>query len=155
MCTATTLVVGCLLVLPLAAEPDASGKKFGIDPELMNYPQSTPQEALASVLKAVDNKRFDYLLAQLADQEYVARRVASNGGKFDAFVKETTDKLSQPQGPIKQLRQFQKEGAWRVEEKIAMLRHKDVDDRAVFMKKVGNRWFLENDDRLRSAAPRR
>jgi hypothetical protein len=155
MCAGTTLLVGWLLVLPLAGEPDGNGKKFGIDPDLKNYPQATPQEALASVLKAIDNKRIDYLLAQLADQEYVARRVAYNGGKFDAFVKDTTDKLSQPQGPVKQLRQFQKEGVWKVEEKTATLRHKEIDDRAVFMKKVGSRWFLENDARLRSATPRR
>src|SRR5438552_17204398 len=49
--------------------------RYGIAPDLKTFPQATAKEALASVLKAVEAKRFDYLVAQLADPEFVDDRV--------------------------------------------------------------------------------
>ena len=51
--------------------------------DLKTYPQATAKEALASVLKAVEAKRIDYLVAQLADPAYIDDRVQRlYGGKF-------------------------------------------------------------------------
>src|SRR5258708_5962270 len=76
-------ITAILLGLTLAAtvglpQGDKKGKeaiRFGVlhDPDA--YPQSEPKEALASVVKAVNLKQFDYLLAHLADPKFVDARV--------------------------------------------------------------------------------
>src|SRR5438445_6488726 len=78
-------------------------KRYGFDVNLNLYPQKTPQEALLSIAKAVDNKRVDYVLAHLADPRFVDDAVAANiktipqGSDqaklflaFDRLVSETT-----------------------------------------------------------------
>src|ERR1700687_2222202 len=99
----------CLgLVLFLAGSTGAQGqnkltKRYSFDVNLDLYPQKTPQEALLSLARAVDNKRVDYLLAHLADPRFVDDAVAANiktipqGSEqaklflaFDRLVSETT-----------------------------------------------------------------
>ena len=70
-------------------------KRYGIELDLPKFPEATPKEALASVLKAIELRKVDYLLAQLADPEYVDRRVKQvHAGNFDGMVEETTAKLA-------------------------------------------------------------
>jgi hypothetical protein len=126
---------------PSEARPE---KRYGLAADPANYPQATPKEALASALKAIDDKRIDYLLAQLTDPQFVDGRVQGNGGHFEDLVKETTAKLAAAPGTVKQLRRFLKEGEWKADDASATVRLKDVDDRAVHLRKAEGRWFLEN-----------
>jgi hypothetical protein len=122
-------------------------KRYGINADLTYYPQDKPQTALQSVLKAIERKRIDYLLAHLADPRFVDDRVTSYGGSaagFEELVRETTRKLIDEPGTVKELQRFLKEGEWEEGEGTASARLKDVRDRRVFLRKVGARWFLEN-----------
>src|SRR4051812_27224591 len=57
------------LVLGLAAagarSQDPSTTRYKVELDLDNYPQKTAKEALESVVKAIDAKQIDYLVAQL------------------------------------------------------------------------------------------
>jgi hypothetical protein len=137
--------VACAAGALAQAEKDTEpGTRSGIAPDLNTYPQATPQQTLASVLKAVEAKRIDYLVSQLADPEFVDRRVRETGGRFDDLVKEATGKLSEDPGATKLLRRFQTDGTWDVKEDAASVRFKDVADRRAYFRKKGNRWYLEN-----------
>jgi hypothetical protein len=141
---ALAVLLGSVFVAGVAAQDKkAPDKRYGIDADLKTYPQATPKETLASVLKAMDAKRIDYLLAQLADRAWVDKRVKGNGGSFAAAVEETTTQLIGDPGPAKLLRRFLKDGEWTIGDKTANVRLKDVEERVYFHKADG-RWFLEN-----------
>ncbi len=121
------------------------GDRYGVAPDLKTYPQATPKEALASALKAAEAGRFDYLAAQLADPGWVDERVKRlYGGRFAEQVEDTRARL----GPatLKQLRRFLTDGAWSEDQETASARLKDVPDRRVYLRRVGDRWYLENRD---------
>ncbi|HEV3448581.1 MAG TPA: hypothetical protein VG099_28345, partial [Gemmataceae bacterium] len=50
-------------------------RRYGVLLNQQNYPQEDPKQALASVVKAIDRQRIDYLLAHLADPDFVDERV--------------------------------------------------------------------------------
>jgi hypothetical protein len=118
--------------------------RFGIETDLEVYPQDTPQAALASVLKAIDARRFGYLAAQLSDPELVDKRVHELGDKFEAYVKLVTDRLTDDPQAVRQLRRFASEGEFNVSGDSATVSHKEIKGRQVFLKKTGGRWFLED-----------
>jgi len=127
---------------------------FTYNPEL--YPQKKPQDALKSILKANDDKRVDYLLAQLADPKFVDAQVEdyqASVGKgdpalrsqvaFDRFVSDTIAYFRADPVLIKELRRFARDGMWEVEGMLATATLKG-SPRKVFFKQIGDRWFLEN-----------
>jgi hypothetical protein len=126
-----------------AKEP-APAKRYGIEADLKAYPQATPKEALASVVKAVEDRRLDYLVAQLSDPDFVDRRVKDTGGDFAGLVREATAKLADDPGTVKQLRRLLEEGAWDVKDDRASVHVKDAGQRWCYFRKVEGRWFLEN-----------
>jgi hypothetical protein len=130
-----------LLASAAALAADAPpARRFGVEADLKSFPQATPQEALASVLKAIDLKRADYLVAHLADPQFVDQRVKETS--YDDMLAEVTAKLINDPGAAKQLRNFLKEGSWSVEDATASVSLKEVPDRTVFFRKAGGRWFL-------------
>jgi hypothetical protein len=147
------LFVLCLTLLPLGRLPGQAatkGSRYGIAPDQKSYPQSTAREALASVLKAIDDKKMDYLVAQLADPAFVDDRVKRiYGGKFAEQVTDTASRLDS--STVKQLKRFLKEGKWTVDKSQALVQLEDVKDRAVRLIQKDGRWYLEH----RSAAPER
>jgi hypothetical protein len=146
------LVVAVASVSPLLAQsPKAAlpAKRFNIELDLDKFPQATPKDTLASLLKAIELRKVDYLLAQLADPEYIDRRVKQvHAGKFDGMVEETTAKLANDPGAIKKLRRFLSDGAWDTQEAVASARLPDAPERVHF-RKIGDRWFFENQDRAK------
>jgi hypothetical protein len=135
-----------LLCIPgwfATAGADEPVQRYGITADFKTYPQATGKEALASILKAVEDKRIDYVLAHLADPQWVDERVKKNGGKFEDVVKECKETKLDPVA-VKQLGKFLKDGEWKVEEKTAEVRLKDVSDRSVRFFKIGERWYMEN-----------
>jgi hypothetical protein len=123
-----------------AAEGPAA--RFGVMPDLKSFPQTTPKETLASTLKAIDLKRIDYLLAHLTDPDWIDGRVESAGDGFRELVKEAGDKLDPP--TVKRLKQFLEQGEIETLDATAVVKHKDVKDRVVRLRKVNNRWYLRN-----------
>jgi hypothetical protein len=141
------VLVGLAGGLAFAAGVAAPAKRYGIEADLKTYSQATPQEALASVVKAIEGKHIDYLVAQLADPAFVDRRVRDTGGKFDDLVKEAMGRLVGDPGAARQLRRLQKDGEWDVQADRASVRvkdGKDGKDRRAYFRKEGDRWFLEN-----------
>jgi hypothetical protein len=135
------------------AKPDVKpSKRYGIEPNLELYPQSKPEETLASVLQAIERKRITYLLAHLADPDFVDNRVKKvYGGDFDEMVKETTTKLAGNPDSVKELHRFLTEGEWERGENKASASLKDIKDRKVYMRRIGKRWFLENQQQAEAA----
>lgn len=132
-------------------------RRYGFDASPAFYPQKTPDETLRSVVKAVENERFDYLLAQLADPQYVDQTIAQYkslflmGGDqaktvlaFDRLVKETGRYFLEDPTLLKELRVFAKKADWQVKDDQAVGVVKTIQGRKVFLKKFEDRWFLEN-----------
>lgn len=136
------LGVACLAAQGTREAPPA--KRYGLEADLHAYPQKTPQETLASVLTAIARQRFDYMLAHLADPQFVDERVKRLNGNFDEVVKETTTKLTANPETVKDLWSILKEGEWEVRETTAAAQVKNLKDRRVFLRKFQGRWFLEN-----------
>ena len=129
---------GVAILLLLAA----SGPRYGIAPDLKTYPQGTAKETLASVLKAIDSKRIDYVVAHLADPAFVDDRVQRlYGGRFEEQVEDTRGRLDSR--TVKLLQRFLKDGDWQEDKASVTVRLKDNDRRLNF-KKVDDRWFMEH-----------
>jgi hypothetical protein len=122
-----------------------AAERHGVAPDLKTYPQATPKEALASALKAAESGRFDYLAAQLADPAWVDERVKRlYGGRFEDQVEDTRARLDP--STLKMLRRFLTDGAWSEDQGTASACLKDVTDRRVYLRRVGDRWYLEHRD---------
>jgi hypothetical protein len=130
-----------LLASAVAFAADAPAKRFGVEANLDGFPQGTPQQALASVLKAIDLKRPDYIVAHLADPQFVDRRVKETS--YEELLAEVTAKLVDDPGAAKQLKTFLKDGHWDIAEATASVTLKEGTDRAVSFRKADGRWFLE------------
>ncbi len=91
--------IGVLLGLFVLLDGGAYGQeksatRYSIASDLKTYPQGTAKETLASVLKAIESKRVDYLTAQLADPAFVDDRVKRlYGGRFEEQVEDTRGRL--------------------------------------------------------------
>lgn len=129
-------LLGVLLVLA------ADGTRYDIAPDVKTYPQDTAKETLASVLKAVEAKRVDYVVAQLADPVFVDHRLKRlYGGRFEQQVEDTCARLDPL--TIKLLQRFLKAGDWQEDKDRVTVRLKD-DKRCLYLKKENGRWFMEH-----------
>ncbi|MBX7103414.1 MAG: hypothetical protein K1X57_05010 [Gemmataceae bacterium] len=142
-----------LLVAGLASAQVKIPPRFGIDADLDKYPQKTAQDSLRSVLKGIEGKRVDYVLAHLAEPTFVDERVKQTGGKFEIMVRETTEKLDADPEMIRDLRKLLADGQWKVEEGTASVTAAEVKGRAAFFRKIGDRWFFENRVRADTKGP--
>ena len=119
--------------------------RYGIEADLDNYPQAEPKAALESVLRAIDKKKIDYLLAQLSDPQWVDNRVQKvHGGKFEEHVKEITGLLASDPTQVEELRRFLREGTWDANDSEARVSLKDVPEDLVILRKIEGRWFLDH-----------
>ena len=139
----------CALLVVVFAIDGVSGEdkstntsRYGITPDVKTYPQDTAKETLASVLRAVEAKRVDYVVAQLADPRFIDQRVRGTyGGRFEEQVEDTRARLDPL--TIKQLQRFLKDGKWKEEDKHVTVRLKG-EERCLNFKQENGRWFLEH-----------
>src|SRR5262245_42248348 len=68
-----TLLAG--VGLPQGEKKTKEVARFGLLLDTDAFPQKKPQEALASVVKAINLKKYDYLMAHLADPKFVERKL--------------------------------------------------------------------------------
>jgi hypothetical protein len=153
---------GLVLLLAFAAPADdAPAKRFGVAPDLKTFPQATPEECLGSILKAIEMKRADYILAQLADPEFVDRRIKETS--YDELLGETKAKLVSDPGAAKLLRRFLVDDVWTVEDDTAIAgvaegrkaswwarwraaaiaEARGGTDRLASFRKIDGRWYLK------------
>ena len=145
------LVVASCLTAAYAQADKKPAQRYGIEADLANYPQAAPKETLDSILKAIERKRVDYLLAQLSDPQFVDKRVKDYGGNFEELVREATARFVDDPESVRKLRRILKDGEWEMDETTATARLKDIKER-VFMKKIDERWFLENRTKVEAPA---
>ncbi len=143
LCTLTMGLLALSAVQLHAADKDDLVKRYNRTVDLKNYPQDTPEKALASFVQAVEKKEVEYLLAQLAEPTFIDQRVKDYGGKFDTLVQEAKSKLDDP-AVLKLLQRFVKEGDWKTADSKATVSLKDVGDRQVLLVKEQGRWFVEH-----------
>jgi hypothetical protein len=130
------------LVIPRAV----GDMRYGVALDTKTYPQTTPQETLASVIKAIEDNRVDYVLAFLADPQTVEATVMSDfDGQFVPYVRFAEGFLTPDVARL--FGRFVKEGEWKIEGDKATATLKDVNDKAVFMHKVDGRWRLDTRQR--------
>lgn len=137
----------CVLAIVLAsavAGQDKIPPRYGVEADVDRLPQKTPQDTLRSLLKSIDGKRVDYVLAHLADPAFVDQRVKDTGGRFEVMVQETARKLDADPESIRELRKFLTDGEWQDQGDSASAKAKDVRGKMVYFKKIGNRWYFEN-----------
>ncbi len=138
------LLVGFSCLASASAQEKKLATRYGVDADTDAFSQKTAKDALASVLKAIQTKKIDYLAAQLSDPAFVDKRVKENhGGQFEDFVKEITANLLDDPDRVKQLNHYLKAGKWEEGENSAAVEVKDAKEK-VFFKKLEGRWFLEN-----------
>jgi hypothetical protein len=157
---AAALLIGLALVSGFArAQGDKKGiaDRFGVPAERERYPQDTPQKALASVLRAIDNNQVDYLLAHLADPRFVDKRVGDHEAlypnldkprrqraAFEKLVQVTEAHFREEPNLVKDLRRFSSVGEWEAKDKEASAKLKDLPSRRVFLRRVETGWVLED-----------
>lgn len=151
------LALVMLTGLTSAQDTGKQSKRYGIPADTTGYPQKSPLEAMQSVVKAVNNKQIDYLVAQLADPTYVDRMVAEyksgiakgpEGAKtlqaFERLVEETAQYFANDPTVVRELRIFAKDAEFDTTGNTSVGSVKTIDGRRVFLKKIDDRWFLEN-----------
>jgi hypothetical protein len=158
---AAVLFAFVIAVCAAPAQEEPAGKlvkRYGHEFSPSLYPQKTPEEAMQSIVKALDVGRVDYLAAHLADPGFVDPRVADykafyKGGDagrivlaFERLVRETAQHFREDPALVKELRLFAKDTAWETKEDEAVGTIKG-SPRRVFLKKLEDRWFLENRQR--------
>jgi hypothetical protein len=143
-----TLLGAVLLFAPaFAAAQDVNAKlatRYDLRADTDNYPQATPKAALQSAVKAAEKGRYDYLVAHILDPMFVDDRIAGTKTSFAQLVADVKTKLGEDSEALKELRRFAREGEFKDEEATSSVSLKDVKDRKVFFRKVGDRWFVEN-----------
>jgi hypothetical protein len=139
------VILGLLLVVSAGAfaeDKAANGSRYGVALDAKSYPQTTAKEAFASVVKAIQAKKFDYLVAHLADPTFVDNRVKRlYGGRFEEQVADTRARLDPL--TVKILQRFLKDGKWEEDKDRATVKLKD-NERCVSFKKTNGRWFMEH-----------
>ncbi len=166
--------------------------RYNVRARVKQFPQGTPKEALKSVLAAVEQNDYAYLVAQLLDpkfgdaaateraKEFVPgaeaqlaqlrefqranaakidpasrvpldpvafRAVAANKARelgFKQLLKDVEQKLIDDPQVLKDFRKIAREGSFADADPAASATHPDVKGRALYFKKVGDRWYLEN-----------
>jgi hypothetical protein len=73
---------------------------------------------------------------------YVEAAASEKG--FQRLVADFREKAVDDPSAVKELRRFLRNGTWEEGADTAKVTLRDVKDRAVFLKKVGTRWFVEN-----------
>lgn len=82
-----------LLAASGAASAQDDGRRYGVQLDLVGYPQATPAEAVQSASKAAERGATEYLLAQLVIPAVADQRVALRS----ALIRPAVDKLLRAQ----------------------------------------------------------
>jgi hypothetical protein len=138
---AMMLVLGCGV---MASGQGARFTRYNVDYDSNSFPQDTPKHALNSVIRALNEKRVDYLLAQLTEPEFVDDQVRKvYAGNFDELVKAVRSKITNDPDVMKNLVRFSREGEWQLGETATSVKLKELREQAYF-RKIDNRWYFQN-----------
>lgn len=80
------LTFGCVAAGASAQPVPEEKARFGVVPNFEFYPQNTPRAALATAIKLLEAKRYDYFLAHIVDAEVLGAKIADRAGKIEPDV---------------------------------------------------------------------
>lgn len=87
-----------------------------------------------------------------ADLELRVRELATRAN-FQNLTGQIGRKIADEPDNLRDLKRFAREGQFQVAGETATVTIKDVKDKALYFKKVGNRWFMENRKEDAAAPP--
>ena len=121
-------------------EPPVWPERYDQEVDLKLYPQSTPQEAIEAVVKAMKGGDIAYMLAHLVSPTEVDRKLK---GDRDAFrklaTKATPDKTK---AMVVELQTLLEDGTWTMRRNLCWA---TVDGkRDLTLERIGKRWFMHN-----------
>jgi predicted transcriptional regulator len=94
-------VLLCLAILPTVSFGQVSDLKVpvrhGVTLNIRSYPQGTPKETLASVIKAIEDSRFDVLVAHLIEEQLIEKRAAEHGKQLEGDAEKKLEDLRKKQ----------------------------------------------------------
>ncbi len=106
MRTGLTVTVFLTVTAALCAQaPQEPQTRYGMKARLKQYPQKTPKDTLKSVLTAIDNQDFAYLVAHLLDPKFVD----------DAVQERAQELLPTAERDLIRLREFQRANRDRID----------------------------------------
>lgn len=146
-----TVITACVFVglsAPLLAQDKGKtpDPRYGVAADADRFPQSTPKEALASIVRALDEKRFDYFLAYLADPVTIDAQVGDKkaADDFGGLVRMVTERFKDDPSMEADLKHLHKDGTWDEKGEQATVRAGRLTGKIARFKKVHGRWVLEN-----------
>jgi hypothetical protein len=141
---------------------------FGIPAETEFYPQDSPKQAMASIAKALDRGRYEYLLAHLVDPIYTdatflkfyrrkfgkspeddrsipaADQAARVKEALEAFIAEVkNDRASEPKKALR-LERLLKSGNVEESGTTARVTLKDEPGVSLTLQQIEGRWYMSN-----------
>jgi hypothetical protein len=146
---ALTIALGLVVVVTATAQDkkaETPPARYGVTADLQTYPQVSAKQALASVAKALERKRVEYVLAHLANPDYVDETVQRLGGRFDELVREVATHLADNPKETQGFVRILKEGTVEETGTSAKATHKDVPGRQITLIQRDGRWFMNNEN---------
>lgn len=143
--------------------------RFGIPAETESYPQDSPKQLLASLRKAFERKRVDYVLAHLLDpvfadrkmEQYYQQRFGKSRAEdreltreqlderekkaLELFVAEVNDHLSMEPKQSQIFFRLLKDGMVEESGTMATVSHPSAGGLKLSLRLMGGQWFLLND----------
>ncbi len=121
-------------------EPPVWPERYGQEVDLRLYPQSTPQQAIESVIEAMRAADITYMLAHLVSPTEVDRKLK---GDRDAFrqlaVKATPEKTK---AMVTELQKLLDDGTWTMRRNLCWATIDGTRD--LTLERIGRRWFMHN-----------
>lgn len=96
-------LIACKCILP-----DPVITRYGVKNDLKMFPQDNPRMTLRSIIKAIELKRFDYLLAHLIYPDLIKIELGSDS--FENLVLHTRENFTSGKKNADKLREFLKDG---------------------------------------------
>ena len=118
--------------------------RYGIDADLDALPARLAQGRPGVRPQGDRRRRFDYVVAQLADPDFVDKQVAGRRRQVRWVRRPMTDRLTDDPEPSGNCGGSRRKANSNVTGDAAIVSHKDVKGRQVYLRKIGSRWFLED-----------
>ena len=145
-------------------KPKKLVRRYGFELNETLYPQKSPQETMKSIALALKRGKVDYMLAFLVDPVYVDywvnryKKVYKQGREearvllaFDRLARETNQYYLDEPYVLRELRTFAKEGEWKEDGDLAEGTVKSLPARKMYLRRIDERWVLENGQQDRPA----
>jgi hypothetical protein len=123
-----------------------------LDPEFVNAQLATTQAYFQRVAGEQIVSTAAGAALRPADLEIRVKEVATRAN-FKSLTAQIALKMLDEPDNFKELKRFAREGQFQVAGETATVTLKDVKDKALYFKKVNNRWFMENRKEEAAAPP--